>query len=112
MPNFAPDGQSALADAPPLQLPPIENRPQNLFSIGNGNVRSLLAIENAQRKPSRYPTDATGTDHKTTNAAGSDKRFAVNEGRPVGGFCNKLTSFGGEKMFSSNFRREADVHHC
>src|SRR5262249_61463974 len=75
----------------------------------NGNVGSILSIENAQRKPSRYGTDATGTDHKTTNAAGSDKRFAVNEGRPVGSFGNKLTGFGREIMFANT---STDVHYC
>src|SRR5262249_2789316 len=100
-----------LADDPRLQLPPMEKRPENLVSIGNGNVGSILSIENAQCKPSRYPTDASGTDHKTTNAAESDIRFAVTEGRPVGSFGNKLTGFGREIVFSGNIRREADVHH-
>src|SRR5262249_39701722 len=59
-----------------------------------------------------YPADATGTDHRTANAALSDKCFAVNEGRPAGSFGNKLTGFGREIMFSSNIRREADVYHC
>src|SRR5262249_61773268 len=109
-PNFAPGGQSVLADAPALQLPPIENRPQNLFTIGNGNVGRILPIENAQRKPSRYSAYATGTDHNTANAAGSDKRFAVNEGRPVRGFGDKPTGFGREIVFSSNILRQPHIH--
>src|SRR5262249_3792594 len=52
------------------------------------------------------------TDHKTTNGAVSDIRFAVTEGRPVGSFGNKLIGFGRKIVFSGNIRREADVRHC
>src|SRR5262249_297391 len=68
------------------------------------------SIENAQRKSSRHPADSTGTDHQTANAAASNKRLAVNEGRPVGSLGNNLTGFGREISFSSNIRGEADVH--
>src|SRR5262249_903994 len=101
-PNFAPERQSVLADAPPLQLGPIENGPYNFFTIGNRNVGGILSIENAQRKPSRHPPDASWTDHRTTNAALPDKRFAINESRPVGSFGNKLTGFVRKIPFSIN----------
>src|SRR5215813_10438400 len=111
-PNFAPGRQSILVDAPTLQLPPIENWLQNFLVIGNRNVRSILPIENTQRKPSRHPTDAIWTNHKPTNAAFPHKGLAVNERWPVGSFGDKLTGFVREIMFSSNICGEPDVHHC
>src|SRR5262249_61406414 len=100
-----PDGNLAAHNPQHRNVPQFENRTQNLFTIDTGNVGSILSIENAQRKPGRYPADATGTDHKTTNGAESDIRFAVTEGRPVCSFGNKLTGFGREIVFSGNIRR-------
>src|SRR3954470_25038464 len=78
--DFAPCRQSAFADAEPLQLPPIEDRPKEV-SIRDGNARYLGALDDAPSQPGSLLAKPAWSKNKTAGTADVDKCLCVDDDR-------------------------------